>query len=177
MHVKYMPVTQLCSYLSSCLLRSITGPSYKYRNIILRLLNNSNIIALLIRMRQLAPFIVIFAKISLVFSQPMVKVEQGWILGATHRFENDFLNVQKDIDVFLGIPYAEPPVGDGRFKAPLPKEPWEESDVYNATYNRDVCMQSGMEAAKYFMMSEDCLHLNVYTPNPRVSWFDFTDIL
>ncbi|XP_072048620.1 cholinesterase-like [Amphiura filiformis] len=99
-----------------------------------------------------------------VFSQPIVTVEQGQILGDTVHFENDYLGIQKDIDVFLGIPYAEPPVGDRRFRAPLPKEPWGENEIYNATYNRAICMQTTTEP---FTISEDCLHLNVYAPNPK----------
>ncbi|XP_072049932.1 cholinesterase 2-like [Amphiura filiformis] len=106
----------------------------------------------------------ILCQIFLVFGQPTVMVEQGKILGETIRFENDYLDIQKDIDVFLGIPYAEPPVGERRFKAPLPKEPWSGDEVYNATYTRDICVQTTEEP---FPMSEDCLHLNVYVPNPK----------
>ncbi|XP_072048619.1 uncharacterized protein [Amphiura filiformis] len=108
----------------------------------------------------------ILCQIFLVFGQPTVRVEQGKILGETVRFENDYLDIQKDIDVFLGIPYAEPPVGERRFKAPLPKEPWSEDEVYNATYTRDICVQTTEDP---FPMSEDCLHLNVYAPNPKHS--------
>ncbi len=103
----------------------------------------------------------------LVLSKPIVTVEQGQIRGETIHFEDDFLNIQKDIDVFLGIPYAEPPVGDRRFEAPLPKAPWSADDIYNATYPRDICMQG--PPIYDATMSEDCLHLNVYAPKPKVS--------
>ena len=104
-----------------------------------------------------------------IFSQqqPIAQVEQGQIRGRTVPFENDYLNLQKNIDVFLGIPYAEPPIGDYRFAPPLPKTPWSEDDVYDATYNRSVCVQTDAEADLY-TQSEDCLHLNVYAPNPKV---------
>ncbi len=111
---------------------------------------------------------VILCRCVIVVSNPIVRVEQGQILGETIHFEDDFLNIQKDIDVFLGIPYAEPPVGDRRFEAPLPKAPWSADDVYNATYPRDICMQAPPGYGDDVSMSEDCLHLNVYAPNPKV---------
>ncbi|XP_072048621.1 cholinesterase-like [Amphiura filiformis] len=112
-------------------------------------------------------FIIIFSiscQLIPIYGQPIVKVEQGQILGDTVHFDNDYLGIQKDIDVFLGIPYAEPPVGDRRFRAPLPKEPWSADEIYNATYNRDICMQT---TTAPFTISEDCLHLNIYAPSPK----------
>ena len=103
-----------------------------------------------------------------VFGQPIVRVEQGEIQGKTVPFHNEYLEIHEDIDVFIGIPYAEPPIGEGRFSPPLPKEPWAEGEVYNATYNRDICAQVSPDAA-YFSLSEDCLHLNIYAPSPKVS--------
>ncbi|XP_028139197.2 juvenile hormone esterase [Diabrotica virgifera virgifera] len=64
---------------------------------------------------------------------------------------------------FQQIPFAKPPVGSLRFKAPIPAEPW--SGVLNATKNDRVCFQQkypfpGTEIPQ----KEDCLYLNVYTP-------------
>ncbi|XP_072048631.1 cholinesterase-like [Amphiura filiformis] len=106
--------------------------------------------------------------VALSHCQPMVTVEQGTLMGKMESFENDFLGMNKDIDVYLGIPYAEPPVGERRFTPPLRKEPWNEDEIYNATYIRDICMQVGSEA-ELFSVSEDCLHLNIYAPNPKPS--------
>ncbi|MFT3924611.1 MAG: carboxylesterase family protein [Myxococcales bacterium] len=61
---------------------------------------------------------------------------------------------------FLGIPYAAPPVGELRFQAPRPREPW--SDVFDATRPGPMCMQSGPSFGRE--TSEDCLSLNVYAP-------------
>ena len=119
-------------------------------------------------MRKLVITLGLLGQILHVFGQPLVRVEQGEIQGKTVPFHSEYLGIHESIDVYLGIPYAEPPVGEGRFSPPLPKKPWAEDEVYNATYNRDICVQYGLEAV-YFSQSEDCLHLNVYAPNPKVS--------
>ncbi|CAG9102641.1 unnamed protein product [Plutella xylostella] len=62
---------------------------------------------------------------------------------------------------YLGIPYAEAPTGQLRFKPPVPKEPW--NGTLDATAYGPVCPQDD----KYHTrseMSEDCLSLNVYVP-------------
>ena len=97
----------------------------------------------------------------------MVEVEQGMVEGKTVPFQNDFIGIDENIDVFLGIPFAEPPLGECRFTAPIPKAPWAEGEVYDATYFRDICVQANLETI-FFTTSEDCLHLNVYAPNPKV---------
>ncbi|EEB19354.1 Esterase FE4 precursor, putative [Pediculus humanus corporis] len=64
---------------------------------------------------------------------------------------------------FQGIPYAQPPVGNLRFKAPLPVKPW--TGVRNA-------LVEGANSPCFFLLfnspeikrDEDCLFLNVYTP-------------
>ena len=71
---------------------------------------------------------------------------------------------------WLGIPYAKPPVGDLRWKAPLAPEPWE--DTLEALEICSVCEQFGgplgnAEKADFGMPvgSEDCLYLNIFAPN------------
>ena len=65
---------------------------------------------------------------------------------------------------FKGIPFAAPPVGDLRWKAPQPAAPW--SGVKQTTHFGDGCMQSGGGggAGKGIPYSEDCLYLDVWTP-------------
>jgi len=62
---------------------------------------------------------------------------------------------------FLGIPYAAPPVGPLRWKAPAPVSPWD--GVRDATLHPDLCLQKPYEKPKALEGSEDCLYLNVYT--------------
>ncbi|KAJ2949163.1 hypothetical protein O0L34_g6104 [Tuta absoluta] len=62
---------------------------------------------------------------------------------------------------FQGIPYAEKPIGDLRFKPPVPKKPW--SEELDASHPGRVCPQTE-GAYKKDEMDEDCLFLNVFVP-------------
>ena len=63
---------------------------------------------------------------------------------------------------FLGIPYAAPPVGNLRWRAPVPRAPWFQT--LDATHFANHCPQPaspfGIEST-----TEDCLFLNVFTPD------------
>eukprot|EP00611_Tribonema_gayanum_P010578 TRINITY_DN2061_c0_g1_i4.p1 TRINITY_DN2061_c0_g1~~TRINITY_DN2061_c0_g1_i4.p1 ORF type:complete len:502 (-),score=90.03 TRINITY_DN2061_c0_g1_i4:1305-2810(-) len=64
---------------------------------------------------------------------------------------------------FLGIPYALPPVGDGRWRSPEPVEPW--AHKLEAFEFGSECMQStSVSEAPPDRMGEDCLYLNVWAP-------------
>ncbi|KAK9524452.1 hypothetical protein VZT92_016847 [Zoarces viviparus] len=77
---------------------------------------------------------------------------------------------------FLGIPFAEPPVGKRRFRRAEPKRPW--TGVYEANAYPNACYQAvdtsfpGFQGSEMWNpnreMSEDCLYLNVWVPSsPR----------
>jgi len=66
---------------------------------------------------------------------------------------------------FTGIPYAQPPIGQLRFKAPLPAEPWE--GVKDATQYGSSCLQSFYYKPETVVGTEDCLFLNVHTKETR----------
>jgi para-nitrobenzyl esterase len=69
------------------------------------------------------------------------------------------------VRAFLGIPYAAPPVGDLRWKAPEPPARWQ--GVRDATHYGAHCMQGNIYDDMVFQdagPSEDCLYLNVFTP-------------
>ena len=67
--------------------------------------------------------------------------------------------------VFKGIPFAEPPVGELRWKAPQPVKPW--TGVRKAHEYGPNPMQQPLFGDMNFgtkAMSEDCLYLNIWTP-------------
>ena len=65
------------------------------------------------------------------------------------------------VAVFLGVPYAEPPTGQRRWSAPVPKEPWQPATI-TATAFGSSCIQKDKPASVNF--TEDCLFLNVWAP-------------
>ncbi|XP_031635056.1 venom carboxylesterase-6-like isoform X2 [Contarinia nasturtii] len=66
---------------------------------------------------------------------------------------------------FKGIPYAEPPVGDLRYKVPVPVKPWNEILVTSDKY-KDACpvLVQSMLFPLNSTQSENCLFLNVFVP-------------
>ncbi|CAB3244715.1 unnamed protein product [Arctia plantaginis] len=70
---------------------------------------------------------------------------------------------------FKGVPYAQPPVGDLRFKAPQPLQPW--TGVRDATEFGPISYQFNLWDPNHQPpnMGEDCLYLNVYTPQIKPS--------
>lgn len=81
-------------------------------------------------------------------------------------------NVEEGVFVFKGIPYAAPPVGPLRWRAPKPVPPWEgEKDAsawgFASWQSREYCLAVGGGDPGTF--SEDCLYLNVWTPDVEPS--------
>jgi para-nitrobenzyl esterase len=83
------------------------------------------------------------------------------------------------IDEFLGVPYAAPPVGRLRWRAPQPAAHW--TGVRAATQFGPHCPQYGSPFGMT-SMSENCLFLNVYTPShvsralPVIVWIHGGDL-
>lgn len=91
-----------------------------------------------------------------------VLTAQGKVLGAS----DDATGVYS----FKGLPFAAPPIGDLRWQAPQPVQPW--SDVREALRFGPRAMQLPIFGDMNFRsngMSEDCLYLNVWTPDPSPS--------
>jgi len=73
--------------------------------------------------------------------------------------------VQNGVSIFLGIPYAAPPVGNLRWRPPQPVEHW--SKPLDATRYASTCPQV-TELGAFAgpgSIDEDCLYLNVFTTN------------
>lgn len=74
------------------------------------------------------------------------------------------------ISIFKGIPFAQPPVGDLRWKAPQPVKNWD--GVRKADQFGPRAMQKALFGDMSFRsngVSEDCLYLNVWTPAKSAS--------
>jgi para-nitrobenzyl esterase len=90
-----------------------------------------------------------------------VKIADGKVHGKS---------LNSSVRAFQGIPYAAPPVGDLRWKAPEPAAPWK--GELDATKYGHHCAQNHVFDDMVFQDSatptdtgsEDCLTLNVYTP-------------
>lgn len=69
---------------------------------------------------------------------------------------------QKRYYSFRGIPFAQPPLGPLRFKAPKPVESW--TGVKDALEYAPACIQPLEVDPNVIIGSEDCLYLNVFVP-------------
>ncbi|MCX5748843.1 MAG: carboxylesterase family protein [Candidatus Saganbacteria bacterium] len=99
----------------------------------------------------------------------IVSPESGPISGITSSLEAGIIRLESGfisgmysdgLHIFLGIPYAVPPVGDLRWKEPQPVEPWE--DVRECISFGPSCPQP--QSKNVGKTSENCLYLNVWTP-------------
>ncbi|XP_068017759.1 fatty acyl-CoA hydrolase precursor, medium chain-like [Melanerpes formicivorus] len=102
--------------------------------------------------------------------QPEVETKSGRVRG--YQFHVDA--AEKSVNIFLGLPFAKPPVGPLRFSEPQPPAPWK--GVRDATSYPPMCLQekavgqhlsdltTNRKEKVVLQVSEDCLYLNVYTP-------------
>ena len=88
-----------------------------------------------------------------------IKIDTGLLAGTT-------ASGQASVRVFKGIPFAAPPLGENRWRAPQPVTAWQ--GVRQATAFGARCMQAGQGAGQP-PVSEDCLHLNVWSGAPAAS--------
>ncbi len=82
-----------------------------------------------------------------------IKIEQGMIQGYR----------ENGITIYKGIPFASPPVGELRWKAPMPPTNWP--GIKETTKFAPAPFQGGNPSTG---KSEDCLYLNVWTPSKSV---------
>ncbi len=73
---------------------------------------------------------------------------------------------ENGIKIFKGIPFAEPPVGELRFKPSIPKEPWKpilDCTQYGPISPQRIDTFIGPDS-EWEQSEKDCLNLNVWTP-------------
>ncbi|MCQ2982510.1 MAG: carboxylesterase family protein, partial [Treponemataceae bacterium] len=86
--------------------------------------------------------------------------------------------VEDGCQIFRGVPYAQAPVGELRFRKPQPLKPW--TGTYDATTYKARCMQAperpGFYKKEFYSddrfstpVSEDGLFLNIWAPDEAVS--------
>jgi para-nitrobenzyl esterase len=89
---------------------------------------------------------------ALASSVPVVKTTSGAVAGAA----------APNMELYLGIPYAAPPVGALRWEPPQPPAKW--AGTRNATGFANHCPQNPTPFG-FASATEDCLYLNVFAPS------------
>lgn len=96
---------------------------------------------------------------------PEVRIDTGVVRGSWRPTTGGRGNAKSA--AFVGIPFAEPPVGDLRFAAPVPKAPWDgvlEATEYGATAQRAV--DGVVLIPEPSIPGDSTLNVNVFTPDP-----------
>ncbi|XP_049808718.1 fatty acyl-CoA hydrolase precursor, medium chain-like [Schistocerca nitens] len=94
---------------------------------------------------------------------PVVRTRQGGVRGTAKVSSSG-----RHLLAFYNIPFAKPPVGPLRFKSPQPPDGWEH--IRDATAPGAWCPQvSVLSPLEPPTGTEDCLYLNVFTPQIRPS--------
>ena len=119
-------------------------------------------------MTRLLLFLAITAFLPKINAPEPIRVTGGLIAGT--------ISQQADIQIFRGIPFAAPPVGDLRWKAPQPVQPWtgvRKCDAFGPSPMQGVPAPFGPWSAEFLIpkepISEDCLYLNVWTGTAKTT--------
>ena len=112
-------------------------------------------------------FTLLLATFALLAKDPIIQTQNGPVQGFT----------KDNLQVFLGIPFAKPPVGDLRWKAPQALDRWEKPILcqkFSASPMQNEPAPFMYWSQEYLIpkepISEDCLYLNVWTkktPKPK----------
>ena len=116
----------------------------------------------LIAVIALVLLLLIFCELTLCQNVVTIETKNGLVYG---RVETPIDG--KQLNVFRGVPFAQPPVGELRFRKPVPIGKWSEP-VYAFQFQSacpyDLKRYESGEALVNKNVSEDCLYLNVWSP-------------
>ncbi|MFM6947980.1 MAG: carboxylesterase/lipase family protein [Aquirufa sp.] len=123
-------------------------------------------------MKILTSFLAIGFAISTMFNAQAQVAKNTYSIDVQVKTKNGILEGEFDtrskVASFKGIPFALPPVGELRWKAPQEPKSW--SGVLQAKQFGPKAVQTPIFGDMGFRsngMSEDCLYLNVWSPNPK----------
>ncbi|MGA3185770.1 MAG: carboxylesterase family protein [Bryobacteraceae bacterium] len=105
----------------------------------------------------IAILVATFLPLTAAINDP-VRVEQGQISGVP--------GSDPDVRVYKGVPFAAPPVGDLRWRAPKPAADWSgirKADQFSATCMQTPYPEGSLYRSEPQPVSEDCLYLNIWT--------------
>lgn len=112
--------------------------------------------------RLLFAFVLILNIFSASAQMDTIQTDAGLISGT--------INPDQSVHIYKGIPFAAPPIGPLRFKAPQPIEHWQnvkKCNAFAASPMQNKPVPFAMYTAPYLIpaspISEDCLYLNVWT--------------
>lgn len=91
----------------------------------------------------------------------VISTKNGQVAGVTYVKNGAFNYQYRVMNGWLGIPFAQKPLSNLRFKPPVDVANWQ--GVLNATKLPNACFQAPINGST---VSEDCLYLNVFTPHP-----------
>ncbi len=97
-------------------------------------------------------FLLVIISSSLAWQGPVVSVPGGQVRGQS---------LKDGGAVFKGIPYAQPPLADLRWRTPAPVKPWR--GVREAIQFGGTCAMNPIWGMPK-VVNEDCLYINVWTP-------------
>ncbi|UYV80408.1 BCHE [Cordylochernes scorpioides] len=126
-------------------------------------------------MKGMGPFLAVLLLVGAARGQeaddPLtVRTKKGLVQGITQQSATG-----SSVDAFLGIPYAQPPTGKNRFRHPRPVDPWKgimmAKELPSSCYQIKDTTYGGFPGSVMWEpntpLNEDCLKINVWTPNPR----------
>lgn len=113
----------------------------------------------------------------LLLAMPLFCMAQSNVVNVKEGKLEGVASGNPDVVVFKGVPYAQPPVGDLRWKAPQPMKAWK--GVKRCDKFGNISWQNGQEPGSFYekefymndnqTKSEDCLYLNVWVPKKALA--------